>query len=167
MTASRSTVDPVRRPFVLPRRNMRPTLLSSRSRLFSGVALVSALVWAGALQAQAASTSSLSGQCQDRVRQRFSVPSMARFTTGRSNAPGDGTIQIRGSVVGMTGSGGYRQYDYECRMLRRGGTWVADPVTLTRSGQSEGSSDTGERTNPSSSRACGDSCADSAKGRYR
>jgi hypothetical protein len=146
---------------------MRPTLLRSRSRRFSGLALLFAAVWAGALQAQAASSSALSRQCQDRVRQHFSVPSMARFTTARSNAPGDGTIEMRGRVEGTTGSGGYRQFDYECRMLRRDGTWVADPVRLMPSGRSEGSSDPGKPTNPSSSGGCGDVCGDSAARRYR
>jgi hypothetical protein len=145
---------------------MRPTLRRSTSRLISGIALVFGAVWAGALQAQAASTSALTQQCQDRVRQHFSVPSMARFTPARSNAPGDGTIEMRGRVEGVTPSGGYRQFDYECRMLRRAGGWVADPVSLTPSGRSAGSSDTGTPTKPSSG-ACGGVCGDSAVGRYR
>jgi hypothetical protein len=101
--------------------------------LFSGLlAPVFAAVWAGALQAQAASDSVLTAQCQEGVRQHFNAPSMVRFTSATSNAPGDGTIEIRGRVEGMISSGN-RQYDYECRMLRRDGIWVADPVTLTPS----------------------------------
>jgi hypothetical protein len=105
--------------------------------LFSGLlAPVFVAVWAGGLQAQVASDSVLTAQCQEGVRHHFNAPSMVRFTSERSNAPGDGTIAIRGRVEGMTGSGN-RQYDYECRMLRRDGTWVADQVTLTPSERPE------------------------------
>jgi len=103
------------------------------SRIFPGLlALLAATGWAGALHAQAVSDSSITDQCQERVRQHLNVPSMARFTSATSTSPGDGTIEIRGRVEEMIGGAGHQQLDYECRMLRRHETWVADSVTLTR-----------------------------------